>query len=264
MVEITVDDEHAGLIDASFSVIAHIHARMSFHEPASDLTRLRHAQAEETVEVDAETVTVLRMAIALYRSTAGLFDVGVGRALVRGRFLPRDGIAALDCFSGNTSDIEILGDTHVRIRQPILIDLGGIAKGHAVDRAVELLISKGAGVGLVNAGGDLRMFGNHDWEIQLRDADDVVRRTMTMKNRAIASSANLHNRRRVRGALYTPHIGRDGAPILVDHRVSIIADRCIIADAMTKVAMIDPILADEILVAHNGYVLREELLAGAA
>jgi len=64
--------------------------------------------------------------------------------------------------------------------------------------------------------------------------------------------------------LYTPHIGRDGAPILVDHRVSIIADRCIIADAMTKVAMIDPILADEILVAHNGYVLREELLAGAA
>lgn len=264
MVEITIEDHDALAIDAAFAAIGHVHARMSFHEPISDLARLRAVPAGEVVEVDRETVAVLRIAIAFHDATDGLFDVAVGRALVSTRFLPRDGITDLNRFPGTTADIELLDDRHVRCRQGVLLDLGGIAKGHAVDRAVETLIAAGAKTGLVNAGGDLRMFGDRDWQIQLRDADDVVREGLTARDCAIASSANLLNRKRVRGRLRAPHIGRSGESVLVDHRVTVIADRCIVADAMTKVAMVDPDLADTILAAHTGYVLRKPLLAGVA
>jgi thiamine biosynthesis lipoprotein len=263
LVEITVPDEAAAEIDGAFATIAHIHACMSFHEPGSDLARLRSASPGEVVEVDRETAEVLRMAIALHNISGGLFDVAVGRALVRARFLPRQGVDHLGRYTGTTTDIEVIDDRHVRCRKRVLIDLGGIAKGHAVDRAVEILIAAGVRTGLVNAGGDLRMFGDRDWQIHLRDADNVVRHTVTARDCAIASSANLLDRRRARGQLYSPHIG-NGAAVLFDHRVSVIAERCIIADAMTKVAMVDPALADDILAGHNGYVLREALLTGAA
>lgn len=264
LVEITIPSRQSGMIGAAFDIVSHVHRRMSFHEQDSDLARLRSADAGEVVTVDRETISVLRMARAFHDATSGLFDVSIGRALVRGRYLPRAGLAHLARFSGTTADIEILDDTHVRCRRRTLIDLGGIAKGHAVDRAVETLIAAGVKAGLVNAGGDLRMFGDQDWDIRLRDADGVVREGLRARECAIASSANLLNRRKVRGQAYAPHIGRNGNPVLVDHRVSVVAERCIVADAMTKVAMVDPDLADNILSVHKGYVLREQPLAGAA
>lgn len=263
LVEITVPDASAHAVDAAFDIIAHIHARMSFHERASDLARLRTARAGETVAVAPETVIVLRQAIAFHDASDGIFDVAVGRALVRGGFLPREGVH-LRQFPGTTSDIEILDNRNLRCRRPMLIDLGGIAKGHAVDRAVEALASQGVREGLVNAGGDLRMFGDRDWTVQLRDADNLVRSAITARNCAIASSANLLERKKVRGRDHSPHIGRNGTPVLADRRVTVSAARCIVADAMTKVAMVDPDLANDILAAHNGSVLCDADLAAAA
>lgn len=207
---------------------------------------------------------MLRMARAFFEATDGLFDVAIGRQLVGSRFLPKEGLGHLNRFRGTSADISIVDDTRVRIDRRVLIDLGGIAKGYAVDRAIETLIAQSVPMGLVNAGGDLRAFGDRDWEIHLRDADEIMRSMVPARNCAIASSANLLNRRRHRGAIHGPHIGLDQKPILVDERVSVVAEWCIIADAMTKVAMVDPDLADEILAAHNGYVIRDSILMAAA
>ncbi|WP_277349425.1 FAD:protein FMN transferase [Sphingobium sp. TB-6] len=263
-VEISVAEADMGAVEAAFRAIAHIHACMSFHSADSDLARLRSARPGETVAVDEETAAVLRMAVALHEATDGLFDVAVGRALVRSRFLPREGIAHLSRYTGTTADIEIIDDRHVRCRKRLLIDLGGIAKGHAVDRAVAALQAAGVRAGLVNAGGDLRAFGEQDWQVQLRDADDVVRYGLTVRNCAMASSANLFDRHAIRGTLHSPHVGRNGAPALIDHRVTVLADKCAIADAMTKVAMVDADLADRILATRNGYVLRPSMTREAA
>ena len=135
-----------------------------------------------------------------------------------------------------------------------------------MDYATGLGLAAGAVVlcVLIMLGGDLRMFGEHDWQIQLRDADNVVRHLLTARDCAIASSANLLDRRSVRGQLLAPHIGRNGAPVLTDRRVSVIAERCIIADAITKVAMVDARLTNQLLLPHGGYVLPETCMAGAA
>ncbi len=254
-VEITVPVGHEAAADRGFAAVEHVHRAMSFHEGGSDLARLRAAAPGEAMEVDAETVKVLRLALDLFHATDGLFDVTTGRQLVRAGFLPRAGIARLAAFPGTSANIEVVDDHHVRLARRVLIDFGGIAKGHAVDLAVKALAEAGVAEGLVNAGGDLRVFGNRDWTIALRDADAVVRHAVQARDCAMASSANLMNRRRYRGQEQSPHIGQGGRPVITADRVSVVAPICAVADAMTKVAMADPELAGQVLATYGGYLL---------
>lgn len=256
-VEITVPGEAASSIDAAFAAMAHVHARMSFHEPGSDLARLREAAPGVAVTVAPETVQVLRIAGDLYDASGGLFDVTVGRELVRGGFLPRPPGIGRSRNWGTGADIEIVDDEHVRCMRPVLIDLGGIAKGYAVDRAVESLRRTGVAEGLVNAGGDLRMFGGRPWPVALRDADGQVRREVELADCAVATSANRSGRRRRWARVVTPHIGFDRKAIVCKERVTVVADRCVTADAMTKIAMADHDLAQRLLAGCGGYVLTD-------
>ena len=258
-VEISVPEGTPGTsIDTAFAAIAHVHRSMSFHEPESDLARLRQAAQGERVAVDAGTVHVIRIAQQLYRASGGIFDVTIGRALVRGGFLPRLGLPHLNRFTGTMDDIQIVDNTHLRAHRRVLIDLGGIAKGYAVDCAVEALKANGVPHGLVNAGGDLRVFGAPPQTVHIRKGDGRLTTTFTLLNRALASSANTFDRRRYRGQSLSPHIGINRAPVLIDKTISVMASTCVIADAMTKVAMTDPALANRLLAAHDGCVLRDE------
>lgn len=264
LVEISVPEAAAGAVDGAFAAIAHVHARMSFHAGDSDLAALRQSRTGMTVEVAPETVEVLRVALGLYRDSNGLFDVTIGRELVRSGFLPRPEGPIPSCHPGTSADIEIVDDRRVRCHEAMLIDLGGIAKGFAVDRAVAALQTAGVVEGLVNAGGDLRMFGNREWDVQLRDGDGAVRTRIALTDCAIASSANFGNRRRRFGRLHTPHIGAGRAPVAVPGRVSVIADSCMIADALTKVAMAAPETAHEMIMLYGGHILAETSLGKAA
>jgi thiamine biosynthesis lipoprotein len=258
-VEVTAPDGHAEAVERAFDAIASVHAAMSFHEPTSDLARLRSAEPGTPVKVDPQTVAVLQCAQDLYAETAGLFDVAVGGTLVASGFLPSDGIADPSAFDGTTADIELLGDNRVCCHRPTLVDLGGIAKGHAVDLAVEELRACGVAEGLVNAGGDLRAFGDREWPVGLRDADGEVRLAVQLRDYALASSANLRQRRRANGAEHSPHIGRSGRAILADRRVSVVAPNCILADALTKVALADRELAAALLAERGGQLLEEDV-----
>jgi thiamine biosynthesis lipoprotein len=244
--------------EAGFAELARIHRLMSFHETASDLGRLRAAPPNEPVELDPDTIAVLRIAAELHRDTDGLFNIAIARQLVRDRFLPRMNIAHLSRFGGNADDIEILDDRHVRLHRRTLIDLGGIAKGYAVDCAVAALQAAGVDRGIVNAGGDLRVFGKATVPVEVRMAPGAYSAAFALANGAIASSENTRTRRSSRGHPATPHIGRDGRCIAIDEAVTVMASSCVIADAMTKVAMVDPDLADRLLAKHDGQVVRFE------
>lgn len=254
--EITVPEGHETAVNNAFSAIAHVHARMSFHQDDSDLALLRMASTGDVVLLDAETIEVLRLALDLHRDSEGLFDVTVGATLVRTGFLPRSGIGRLADYCGTSADLTIVDGRHVRVGRRVLVDLGGIAKGHAVDLAVDALQRMGVPEGLVNAGGDLRAFGDRDWPVALRDADDISRLSVPARNCAIASSANFGNRRRHRGLSHSPHIGWQGKAVLCDDRITVVAHSCAIADAMTKIAMADMQLAQRLLTNYGGYVLQ--------
>ena len=264
IVEIAVPPPGEAAIDAGFAAIRHVHERMSYHDAGSDLERLRDAALGTLVAVDAETIAVLRTAAIINRDTDGLFDVSVGRHLVDAKFLPPRGDRRLCAITGTAADIEIVDDRYVRLHQPVMIDLGGIAKGHAVDLAVVALISAGCSHGIVNAGGDMRIFGDCPQPIWIRQAGGGLSEPIMVSDSAVATSSNLHSRKRIGRRWVSPHIGRAGAPILGECAVTVIAPTCIIADAMTKVAMADAALADHLLLRYGGHMITPERLQSAA
>jgi thiamine biosynthesis lipoprotein len=231
---------------------------MSFHDEGSDLARLRRAPAGSITKVDPATATVLRFAMQLYEQSGGLFDVTVGRKLVRSGFLPKPEVGHLNRFCGSADDINFVGPCEIHQNKPSLIDLGGIAKGFAVDQAVEALVTAGVSGGIVNAGGDLRIFGDFAQTVVLRCGDGRGIEIAGLSDIAIASSENSHQRRRIGGMPLTPHIGPSGEALVINTLVSVAAESCMVADAMTKVAMIDPDLADRLLLPHSGKVLCRE------
>lgn len=252
-VEIEIENDDQAAIESAFAAVAHVHARMSFHEDTSDLARLRVASTGEAVEVDPATVEVLRLAESLHRATNGLFDVTIGRQLSRDGFLPQ--IAGVTRYDGGAGDIEIMDDRHVRWWRPVLIDLGGIAKGYAVDRAVEVLLAAGVAGGLVNAGGDLRVFGPGEATVHIRTGSGHIGAHLLVSDRAVASSGNLLHRHFRNGRVRTPHVAPGGRSVAVDETVTVVAQTCALADAMTKVAILDRKLAQSLLKQSGGSVI---------
>lgn len=255
LVEIALPTEETDAFDAGFGAIARVHQLMSFHDPASDLGRLRKARPCSVTQVAPETADVLACAIDLHGRSDGLFDITIGRNLVRGGFLPHEGLVHLNRFPGRMPDISLVGPREVRQERIALIDLGGIAKGYAVDRAVEALIDHGVPAGIVNAGGDLRIFGDLRQTVLLRRGDGRMLELDDVCDLAIASSENRLSRHKRQGETRTPHVGPSGRAVTIDGLVSVAADRCMIADAITKVAMTDRALADRLLDPHGGRVL---------
>lgn len=253
--EIALPTDETAAFEVAFDAIAHVHRLMSFHEPTSDLARLRKVRPGDVVTIARETAEVLSCAMELHGRSEGLFDVTVGRRLVRCGFLPREGLVHLNRFAGRMSDISFAGPCAVLQERIALIDLGGIAKGYAVDRAVEALVDHGVPSGIVNAGGDLRVFGDLSQAIVLRRGDGRTLELGEVRDLAIASSENRYTRRKWQGKIRTPHIGQTGHAVTINGLVSVAADSCMIADAMTKVAMTDPVLADRLLEPHGGRVL---------
>lgn len=263
IVEIAVPKGREGTIEAGFAAIHHVHAHMSYHEAGSDLELMRSAPVGTLVTVDAETVDVLRIAARLNDESNGLFDVTVGRHLVAAGFLPARGLHKPSALAGTAHDIEIVDDTHVRCHAPLLIDLGGIAKGHGVDLAVAALVKAGCSHGIVNAGGDLRAFGGEPQIVWLNRADGTLSEPISITNLAVATSSNRHTRSRNKGRIMTPHIGRDQVPVIVDHALTITAPTCIIADALTKIALADPKLANTLFSRYGAKMIIPESLKAA-
>jgi thiamine biosynthesis lipoprotein len=226
-------------IDAAFAELEQIHARMSFHEPSSDVSRLNREAFHRPVTVDLRTVEVLRLARQLAEHSGGRFDITVAAQLVDWGILP-----PLDCPyrpdpRGCWRDIELLAGSAVRFRRAVWIDLGGIAKGYAVDRAIEHLRQWGAPQCAVNAGGDLSILGPAMERIHLDwGAADPVLPIIELENGSVASSTGRPARHRHQGRFRGPHVdGRQRGPVGTRSFVSVVAERCVIADALTKVVL---------------------------
>jgi thiamine biosynthesis lipoprotein len=90
----------------------------------------------------------------------------------------------------------------------------------------------------------------------LRRGDGGIVPAPALRDRAMASSSSLLERRRLRsGPIRTPHLDRDRRPVPCDATISIVAATCALADAMTKVAIADPALAAAMLAARGGHIL---------
>jgi FAD:protein FMN transferase len=230
-------------IDAAFEAVARVHRLMSFHERDSDVSRLNREAFVRPVNVHAWTFQVLQVAVDMHRQTKGIFDVAIAPALQAMELLPRlEGDAAIATQARSFDAIELLPDNIVRFRHPhVRIDLGGIAKGFAVDRALETLRGFGVSGGMVNAGGDLAAFGPDPQTIHIRHPCDPRRLlcAVEVNDEALASTARrfdpFQSAETTGSAIIDPLTGK---PADVVDGVTVRARSCMLADALTKIVMI--------------------------
>jgi FAD:protein FMN transferase len=232
---------HAAL-DAAFATIERIHRLMSYQEPGSDISRINRAAGSGERTVDADTYVVLESALRFAALSDGAFDPCVGTQLERWGFLPRRAARTgpEPALPGTWRDVQLLDHCRVRCARPLRLDLGGIAKGYAVDRAVHTLQVAGVENILVNAGGDLRVAGPWTHRICLRhpQAPQLSANVLSLRDAALATSGAYYSRRRlpsgVVSALLDPRTVR---PYVESGSVSVRADSCMNADALTKVVL---------------------------
>ncbi|HSI15059.1 MAG TPA: FAD:protein FMN transferase [Chthoniobacter sp.] len=252
-------------IDAAFATIEEVQRRMSFHDPESMLSRLNRGAAREPVQVDAWTFAVLRAAERVHRISGGAFDVTIAPRLQALGFLPGKRMRApRGAKPASFADVELLPGRRVRFHRPdIRLDLGGIAKGYAVDRAVGVLQRAGVPRGVVNAGGDLRAFGEAQGvAIRHPDQPQAIYRTLPLHDAAIATSAHYFAERWQAEQQLAPIIEpQTGKQVSQLRSATVRARTAMLADALTKVVMLRaeaalPVLnhfrADAIFVSASG------------
>ena len=245
------ENELHRVVNAAFAAVERIQRLMSVHDPDSELSRLNKEAACRPVTVSGDTFSVLRRAQALASESGGAFDYTVAPTLARWGMLPvhlsRDD-------PGGWRDVRLLRQRRVHFLRPLALDLGGIAKGFAVDKALEVLRAGGATAALVNAGGDLRVFGPEPFLVHLRHPcrPGSCTRAIELSECALATSSPCFTERPWRRQRIS-HLVNPLRQAAITGRVSVSvrAGQCWLADALTKVVLNAPALAERLLARHE-------------
>jgi thiamine biosynthesis lipoprotein len=199
-------------VAAAFEAIAKLDRLMHPERPGSDVALLSGCKPATVLPIDPWTWEVLELCQALHRVSDGAFD------------------PCLNLAPGRLNDIELLDGLRVRTHASVRVDLGGVAKGYAVDRAVEAMRSVGCTAGLVNAGGDLAVFGASTRTLYCGTASGTAV-AVELKEAALATSDTQNPSRPAQHRGYYHGIRRS---LPIAGRVTVIAPRAAVADALTK------------------------------
>lgn len=247
-------------IDEAFDAVRRVDALMSVHRADSELSRLNSSAAERAVSVSEELFRVIAFAQNVARETDGAFDVTIRPVADLWGFiwkqhrLPSE--AELRKALANVGHQLVTLDAAqctVRFKQPgVSIDLGGIAKGYAVDCAIDALRQRGISNAMVRAGGDLRVMGSppgeRSWKVQLEDpARGGQRVLLPLRDAAISTAGNYENFFVVDGRRYSHILNpRTGMPVEGIAACSVVAASCLESDAWsTALFVLGPDTAQE-------------------
>ncbi len=214
-----------------FYVIERMQRLLSFHDCESDLTKLNLSRGQ-WITLNPLSIAALRIARRMTEVTNGLFNFTFGGQLVQDKVLPNHNFIKNFLPVGAADDLQIKGKK-AKLRRPVLITLDGIAKGLAVDLAIKKMKSLGIAYGSVNAGGDLRVFGNaHAIPISRRDANGKIELLGSFANTAMATSLGADkDQQRFPGHILSTHQRK-----FTDGIWTVKAPAAWLADALTKVA----------------------------
>ena len=205
-------------LDAACTAFETVDSAMHPTRAGSDLALLAGAAVGELISVHPWTFEILSLAQRIGAASGGAFDPCVPE------------------LAGRLADLELVPPGCVRRLAELAVDLGGIAKGFAIDRAVDALTAAGCVQGQVNAGGDLRVFGPGVSGITVRAAG-AIDSTVALTNRALAVSAarSVDSPSEHRG--FYSGVTRESVP---GRPVAVTAPTAAVADALTKCAIVCP------------------------
>ncbi len=229
--------------------------QMSTWKPDSDLSRLNNTTTGVWIDIPPELATVMRRAIEIGRASNGAFDIGVGAMVDAWGFGPRgdrpdrDLIKALSRHRGSGFDLLELdfGGARLRKRQPVRIDLGGIAKGFGVDQLAHCLEAAGIADYLVAIDGEMRSAGvkpgDVPWAVAVERPDRTAREVagvIELNGRAVATSGDYRHWVTWEGSdlshTIDPATGHPSQSQVAS--VTVLANECMSADAWATALMV--------------------------
>ncbi len=246
-------------IETAFSEIEKVDELMSNYKSDSEICQVNRDAAKRAVKVSKSTFEVLQKSVEFSRLSAGAFDITIGplaelwRAAAEANSVPTDA-ELLQARSKVGYELLYLDANEMTVRFAVdgmKLDLGGIAKGYAIDRAIEAMQNGGAIGGMVDIGGDIRCFGvpppgKKTWLIGLQDpagpqgSDQTqivsagpVLLVLKLTNAAIATSGGYRRFVLIQGRKYSHIMNRTtGASAEGLSSVTIISQNATDADAL--------------------------------
>lgn len=243
-------DADAAIAQAAETEVVRIEQRYSRYRADSVLAQINLAAAAGgAIEVDEETAALLDYAWACHRKSDGLFDITTGILRRAWNFSSGRAPAAAEIEKW----LPFVGLDKVSWERPRLsfplagveLDLGGIGKEYAADRAAAVCAEAGVAQGLVDLGGDLSVIGprpdGSPWPIHVRDprAPGRALAVFPLAAGGLATSGD-YERGLVIDGQRLGHIlnPRTGWPVRGLAGVSVVADSCLVAGSVATIAML--------------------------
>nr|WP_298717957.1 FAD:protein FMN transferase [uncultured Steroidobacter sp.] len=203
VVELWARDKAEGnaAIEAVLAEMRRVDEAMSTYKPTSELSIVNARAAQEPIKISRELFDLLATALDYSRITDGAFDItyaSVGYMYDFRKHVRPDEkqiAAALPGINYRHIELDQRNSTVHFARPGVRIDLGGIGKGHAVDRGIAILQARGIDHALVTAGGDSRIIGDRfgqPWVVGIRHPDrknEVIAR-IPLEDAALSTSGD--------------------------------------------------------------------------
>lgn len=250
--EDSIDAER--VVAKAFEEMAGIEREMNYRRPQSELYGLNQAPSHQGVKVSPELFGIIRKSIYFSKLTNGAFDVTLlpltllwNDHLRKNKIPGSTEIRRQSSLVGYENLILNRQERTIRFKKPgMMIDLGGIAKGYAVDRAIAVLISEGVERAFVEAGGDFYIIGSPSnrektWPIGIkhpRNPDELILVINTSKE-GIATSGNYHHSTIIEGRrchyILDPRTGIEAKGMM---SVTVIAEDTMTADVLATASFV--------------------------
>ena len=245
-----VESKVSRVAEAAIADVHRLEAAYSRYREDSFLSEInRVAATGGSIKVDLETAGLLDYADACYNASDGLFDITSGILRRAWNFksnqLPNEQIIQ--------SLLDRVGWYKVHWSAPYLgfpsagmeIDLGGVVKEYATDRAASICWERGVQNGMVNLGGDIKIIGPHidesPWKIGIRHPrqPETLLHTLDLYSGALASSGDYERCITIDGVRYGHVLNpKTGWPVKKMAAVSVVGDFCVVAGSASTIGML--------------------------
>ena len=240
-------EQASRVIDEALAEVARLETLFSSFDARSEVSQINRSGCLNRCRLSSELYGIIERSLEFSRLSSGRFDVTVGRLTRLYRESGEEGVPprAKDLEEARRSVgfrnlVLIPPDGLLTARRGIEIDLGGIGKGFAVDRAAQVLLAGGLKRALINAGGSsiLALNGPDEedaWIVRLKETGREIR----LSDRALSTSSQPRaagiNDKRYKGHIFNP---RTGEPAEFGVSVSILCDSATTADALSTTCLL--------------------------
>ncbi|AFL99823.1 membrane-associated lipoprotein involved in thiamine biosynthesis [Desulfitobacterium dehalogenans ATCC 51507] len=243
-------DNGQAAIDEALEKIRSLENLLTFNAPGGDVNKLNEYAGKQSVELQPETLLILKESKTIAELSGGAFDVTVGPIVkswgigTDNARIPSEAELKEQLPLVNYKNLIIEGNTAYLKQAGQMVDLGGIAKGYAGDAAVEVYKKLGITSAFINLGGNVVTVGSKPdgslWTVGVRnprpanEEDDQIVGMITVADKAVVTAGDDQRFFEVDGVRYhhilNPHTGYPAQSDLMS--VTLVTDSSLVADAL--------------------------------